>query len=70
MEMPFDLSRFIDDLRRCTFVRDDEPEGSPGIVVDWAVGFLLCCGVEFGFVSAALGSGMIMRNVERPLGKA
>ena len=70
MAMPFVLSRFIDDLRRCAGVRDDEPEGSPGILVDSVGGFLLCCGVEFDILSEALGLGIIVRDVERPIGEA
>lgn len=70
IEMPFDFSRLRDDLRRCAVARDDGPEGSAGILVDSLKGFLLCCGVEYGMVSEALGLGMVMRDDERPLGKA
>lgn len=67
MEMPFDFSRLRDDLRRCAVIRDDEPEGSPGILVDSVAGFLPCCEVEYGIVSDPWGLGMIMRDIEGPL---
>jgi hypothetical protein len=62
MEMPFDFSKFVDDLRRCAVVRDNEPEGSAGILVDSLEGFLPCCEVECNIPSGALGLGMMMRG--------